>query len=79
MGEFVDVGVTEEGIVVLLVELFDFGRSWRFILSGCVHTWTSRRVWDHVHRYLALDSEVPPFVSAGEDIVWEVRKMDLSK
>ena len=49
------------------------------ILSGWVQIWIRSRVWDHVHRYFAADLEVPPFVSAGVDLVWEVRKMDLSK
>lgn len=64
---------------MLVAVLFDFGIRWRLILSGCVQIWIRRRVWDHVHRYLALDFEVPPLVSAGEGFVWEVRKMDLSK
>lgn len=64
---------------MLVAVSFDFGRSWRFIFSDCVQIWTRRRVWDHVQRYFALDFEVPPFVSAEEDLVWEVRKMDLSK
>lgn len=81
VGSFVDVDfvVVGEEVVVLVAELLDFGRRWRFILSGCVQIWIRRRVWDHVHRYFALDFEVPPFVSSGEDFVWEVRKMDLSK
>lgn len=49
------------------------------ILSGCVQIWIRRRVWDHVHLYFASDFEVPPFLSAGEGFVWEVRNMDLSK
>lgn len=80
VGSFVDVGVVAEEVAVVLVAvLFDFWRRCRLILSGCVHIWISRRVWDHVHRYFALEFVVPPFVSAGEDFVWEVRKMDLSK
>lgn len=81
VGSFVDVVVVAEAVVVLVAVavLFDFGRRCRLILSGWVQIWIRRRVWDHVHRYFALDFDVPPFVSAVEDLVWEVRKMDLSK